>query len=109
MGVERQRRCFSRFCLSSSRFYRRIITLEHLFLACSKDIEIPSQFDFLELILELTAKSRGSALSDLKKDKNKGRNLAEYPIYRWTLYFSDLQEDRVSGLRSRVKGLVKRV
>ena len=39
-------------------------------LACSKDLTISSQLDFLKQNLELTAKSRGSALSDLKKDEN---------------------------------------
>ena len=41
-------------------------------LACGKDLEISSRLDFFKQNLELTAKSRGSALSNLKKDEIQG-------------------------------------
>ena len=51
-------------CVASSRHLAKMSTL-----ACSKDLKISSQLDFFKQNLELTAKSRGSALSDLKKDE----------------------------------------
>ena len=51
-------------CVASSRHLAKMSTL-----ACSKDPKISSQLDFFYQNLELTAKTRGSALSDLKKDE----------------------------------------
>ena len=58
--------------MTSCRFNSNIITLEYPFRAvssCRKRSKISSQLDFVEQILALTAKPRGSALSDLKTDE----------------------------------------
>ena len=51
-------------CLASSRHLAKMSTL-----ACSKDLKISSHLDVFKQDLELTAKSRGPTLSDLKKDE----------------------------------------
>ena len=51
-------------CVASSRHLAKMSTL-----ACSKELKISSHLDLFYQNLELTAKSRGSALSDLKQDE----------------------------------------
>ena len=72
--------------VTSCRFISEIITLRYPFrevLSCGRNLKVYRILFFFEQIMELTAKSRGSALADLfERQKIRGEIWQKTPNYR---------------------------